>query len=120
MIKNTLLLYLLSVVPFIAQAQELPPIKALRADENYSSLLKNDTLRNTSFLNKLKAIPLNNDKTIYLSLGGEFRPRWEHTENKNWSAKTTADENFYSQRIMFHTDLHLGKYVRIFVQLTHG
>ena len=120
MIKNILLLYILSVLSIIAQAQELPPIKALRADENYSSLLQNDTLRNASFLNKLKAIPLNKDKMIYLSLGGEFRPRWEHTNNKNWSTKTTADESFYSQRIMFHIDLQLGKYVRVFGQLTHG
>ncbi len=105
---------------FIAKAQNLSPIKPLRAEEDYSGLLQNDSLRKSSLLNKLKAIPLSKDKSIYLSLGGEFRPRWEHYDNKNWSANTTADENFYSQRIMFHTDLHLGKYVRVFGQLTHG
>ncbi|HEU0126508.1 MAG TPA: alginate export family protein, partial [Flavobacterium sp.] len=120
MIKNTTLLITIFALNFTLKAQELPQIKALRAEENYSSLLKNDTLRNASFLNKLKAIPLNKDKSIFLSLGGEFRPRWEYTENKNWSANDNADESFYSQRIMLHSDLHLGKYVRFFGQLTHG
>lgn len=113
-------IYTLLGFSFYVKSQELPPIKALRAEENYSILLNNDTLRNASFLNKLKAIYLNKNNSIYLSLGGEFRPRWEHTDNKNWSSFPTADEDFYSQRIMFHTDLHLGKYVRIFSQLTHG
>ncbi|MFN0290804.1 alginate export family protein [Pedobacter helvus] len=120
MIKNTTLLITIFALNFTLKAQELPQIKALRAEENYSSLLKNDTIRNASFLNKLKAIPLNKDKSIFLSLGGEFRPRWEYTENKNWSANDNADESFYSQRIMLHSDLHLGKYVRFFGQLTHG
>ncbi len=105
---------------FTVKAQDISPIKLLRAEEDYSKLLSNDSLRNSSFLNKLKAIPLSKDKSIYLSLGGEFRPRWEYTENKNWSTKDQADESFYSQRIMFHTDLHLGKHVRFFGQLTHG
>lgn len=105
---------------FSLKAQNLSPIKLLRAEENYSKLLQNDSLRNSSFLNKLKAIPLSNDKSVYLSLGGEYRPRWEYTENKNWSAKDIADESYYSQRIMFHSDLHLGKHIRFFWQLTHG
>lgn len=120
MIKNTLLFITVLVLNFTLEAQELPPIKALRAEENYSILLKNDSLRNASFLNQLKAIPLSKDKSVYISFGGEFRPRWEHTDNKNWSTKDNADEDFYSQRIMLHTDLHLGKYVRIFGQFTHG
>jgi hypothetical protein len=120
MIKNIFFTFTLFLIAIHGKAQELPSIKPLRAEENYSVLLKNDTLRNAIFLNKLKAIPLNKSKSIYLSLGGEFRPRWEHTDNKNWSSEDAADENFYSQRIMFHTDLHLGKYVRFFGQLTHG
>lgn len=120
MIKNILLFITVLVLNFTLKAQELPQIKSLRAEENYSILLKNDSLRNASFLIQLKAIPLSKDKSVYISFGGELRPRWEHTDNKNWSTKSTADEDFYSQRIMFHTDLHLGKYVRVFGQLTHG
>ena len=120
MIKNAILFSILLVLGFTAKAQELPPIKMLRSEENYSLLLQNDTLRNASFLNKLKAILLNKSRSVYLSLGGEFRPRWEYLDNKNWSAGASADENFYSQRILFHSDLHLGKHIRFFGQLTHG
>jgi hypothetical protein len=120
MIKRISILFAFFAFSTLANAQEMSPIKMLRADENYSKLLENDSLRNASFLNKLKAIPLFKDKSVYISLGGEYRPRWEYIQNKNWSAKEEADESFYSQRIMFHTDLHLGKYVRVFGQLTHG
>lgn len=108
------------LITYSLKAQNISPIKLLRAEENYSPLLQNDSLRNSSLLNQLKAIPLSKDKSIYLSLGGEFRPRWEHTENKNWSTKDNADESFYSQRMMFHTDLHIGKHLRFFGQLTYG
>lgn len=120
MIKKTLLIFNLISFSFYIKAQELPSIKSLRADENYMILIKNDTLRNASFFTQLKAIPINKEKYIYLSLGGEYRPRWELTKNKNWNENKTDDENFYSQRIMFHTDLHLGKHIRVFGQLTHG
>ena len=115
-----LLITILNFTPALLYAQELPPIKPLRAEENYSALLQNDSLRNASFLNKLKALPLDRKENIFLTLGGEFRPRYELTNNKNWSSKNEDDESFYSQRIMFHANLQLGKYVRVFAQLTHG
>ena len=118
--KYILFLVVIFAITFSVKAQTLSSIKALRAEENYGILLQNDSLRNASLLNQLKAIPMNKDKSIYLSLGGEYRARWEHMDNKNWSNEDRADEDFYSQRIMFHTDLHLGKYVRVFGQLTHG
>lgn len=118
--KTILIISIYLALKFTVAAQNYPPIKALRTEENYIILLKKDTLRNASFLTKIKAIPLNKDKSIYLSLGGEYRPRWEYTGNKNWSSKQTADQKYYSHRVMFHTDLHLGKHVRVFGQLTHG
>ncbi len=114
------LIYTFFAFSFFAKAQELPPIKILRAEENYSILLSNDSLRKSLLINKLKAIPFNKSKSIYLSFGGEFRPRFEYTANKNWSAEAKEDENFYSQRMMFHADLHISKYFRFFGQLTHG
>ena len=82
-----LLITILNFTPALLYAQELPPIKPLRAEENYSALLQNDSLRNASFLNKLKALPLDRKENIFLTLGGEFRPRYELTNNKNWSSK---------------------------------
>jgi hypothetical protein len=120
MIKNTFTLCIIIASLHAVEAQNSPSIKVLRAEENYSSLLKNDSLRNATCINKLKALQFNKKKSLYLSLGGEFRPRWEYVNNQNWSSKSTADENFYSQRIMFHADLHAGKYVRFFGQLIQG
>lgn len=117
------LFYLLLVLKGIAittYAQELPPVKILRAEESYSSLLKNDSLRNSSALNKLKAIPLNASGDSYLTLGGEFRPRLEITRNAEWSKDEDADETFYSQRAQFFADFHLGKMVRVFAHTHHG
>lgn len=118
--KKIIITVVILCAVFSLKAQNLPPIKALRSEENYSILLQADSLRVASFFNQIKAVPLNKSKSIYLTFGGEFRPRWELTNNKNWSSKETADESFYSQRIMFHTDLHLGKHLRVFGQLTHG
>jgi hypothetical protein len=120
LIKNILAFYIILAILHSVEAQNLPSIKVLRAEENYSSLLIGDSLRKATFINKLKALQFNKNKSIYLSLGGEFRPRWEHVDNQNWSSESAADENFYSQRMMFHADLHAGKYVRFFGQLIHG
>lgn len=114
------LIFIFSILSFSIKAQELPAIKVLRAEDDYSILVKHDSLRTASVLNKLKAISLNNVKSVYVSLGGEYRPRWEIIQNKNWNASEKADESFYSQRIMLHADLHVGKHFRIFGQLTHG
>jgi hypothetical protein len=64
MIKNIFFTFTLFLIALHGKAQELPSIKPLRAEENYSDLLKNDTLRNAFFLNKLKAIPLIKSKSI--------------------------------------------------------
>ena len=69
MIKNTFTIYIITAISHFVQWQNLPSIKVLRAEENYSSLLKNDSLRNATFINKLKALQFNKKKSIYLSLG---------------------------------------------------
>jgi len=53
MIKNIFFTFTLFLIALHGKAQELPSIKPLRAEENYSILLKNDTLRNAFFLTKL-------------------------------------------------------------------
>ncbi len=53
-----------------------------------------------------------------MSFGGQIRPRFEHYSNRLWQGN--VDQDFYSQRIALHTDLVLGKYVRVFGELYHG
>lgn len=80
--KRLFVTAILFLAVFSVKAQNLPPIKALRAEENFSILLQNDSLRIASFFNQIKAVQLNKSKSIYLTFGGEFRPRWEVTVNK--------------------------------------
>lgn len=86
-----------------------------RAKENYRSF-KDST--NLSLPNAIKYIPLNQQKTSYLSLGGSYRSRFEHFTNRSWI--TDNNESYYSQRLSFHTDWHVGKYLRFFGELYHG
>ena len=63
-------------------------------------------------------MPLNKKKDVYLSFGGQIRPRFELYSNRFWEGE--VDPKFYSQRLAFHTDLHIGKYLRVFTELYHG
>jgi len=57
-------------------SMEPPPFKQLRYDENYSYL--RDSTRRADFLDPIKFIPLNANRSWYLTLGGEVRERYEY------------------------------------------
>ncbi len=95
-----------------------PPFQTERAGEQYGYLKdKGKNPYEKGLWDGLKFIPLNEDGHFYLTLGGEFRPRLEIYTNRNW---TSEDETFYSQRLNFHTQIHLGQYVRIYGEIYHG
>jgi hypothetical protein len=93
----------------------IPPIQQMRAEENYEFLNENDSAK--LFLKSLKWIPLHSKKSIYLTLGGQYRPRFEYFNNVNY---TSEDQLYYSQRLALHADLTIGKYFRVFGELYHG
>ena len=101
--------------PFTTHAQESVAFKEQRAEEQYASF-KDST--NLSWPNALKYIPLSADRKHSLSIGGSYRPRFEHFSNNNWIAGN--DNNYYSQRVSFHTDWRFGQYLRFFGELYHG
>ncbi|MEM8565422.1 MAG: alginate export family protein [Bacteroidota bacterium] len=86
-----------------------------RATEDYS-FLKDST--NLTWQESAKFIPLNSRRNSYLSLGGSYRGRFEHYTDRSWIAGN--NENYYTQRLSFHTDWHLGNYFSVFVELYHG
>lgn len=99
--------------------KEWPAFKLTRAEEDYTYLKnKESVFIEQDFFAALKFIPLNRTGNTYLSLGGQIRPRYEHYSNRFWLAE--EDQNFYSQRLAFHTNLVLGKYFRLFGELYHG
>ena len=56
---------------------------------------------------------------MVLTLGGQIRETLERVGNDNWGEQNYWN-TFLLQRYMFHTDWHLGKHFRLFVQLKSG
>lgn len=101
---STSVFFLLCYLGFTSYTQESNDFKDERAEENYSFFKDSTKL---AWQNAIKYISLSANRNSYLSIGGSYRPRFEHFSNKNWIADN--DENYYSQRLSFHTDWHFGK-----------
>ncbi|HEX4595973.1 MAG TPA: alginate export family protein [Bryobacteraceae bacterium] len=108
-------------LPLCAQVQEQSqaPVRTynlLRENEDWS-FLADPSLR-SDFWDPIKYIPLG-CKACYVSLGGEIREVFEQVANDNWGTQPYTN-TFLLQRYMLHSDWHLGKNFRIFVQLKSG
>jgi hypothetical protein len=88
----------------------------LREDDDWS-FLKDKSCRK-DFWDPIKYIPLGS-QGWFLSIGGEAREAFEQVGNDNWG-KQNYTNTFFLQRYMLNTDWHLGRYVRVFVQLKSG
>jgi hypothetical protein len=114
---------LVAVSSVRAQSDEAPapvgPVRTyslLRENEDWS-FLKDPSLRQ-DFWDPIKYIPLGEDGW-YVTIGGEIREVFERVGNDNWGKQPYMNA-FSLQRYMLHTDWHLGKYFRAFVQLKSG
>ena len=101
---------------FAGSGEAVRTYSLLREDEDWS-FLKDPSLRQ-DFWDPFKYIPLGPDGW-YLSIGGEVREVFEQVGNDNWG-KQPYTNTFFLERYMLHTDWHLGKHVRAFVQLKSG
>ena len=120
MLKKSLALsYLTFLLAGYSNAQEevdeAPPIKLLRAEESYLYLQEEE--KSQIFLQPLKLIELNASKGIFLTVGGEYRARFESFTNEGYSSE---NDSYYSQRLDLHAPLRLGTRVRLFGELYHG
>ena len=91
-----------------------PPYQLNRADEDYRYL--RDPYRRADFWDPLKYLPLNASGSVFLSLGGEARERYEFFNHPNWG-KDPQDHGYLLQRYFLHGDFHMGDRVRLFGQL---
>jgi hypothetical protein len=91
-----------------------PAHKELRYDEDYSYL--EDPAARTNFLDSLKYIPLDERGGSYLTLGGQLRERYENFQNYTFGSGPQSPDGYNLLRAMTDADLHLGQYVRIFVE----
>ena len=88
----------------------------LRESEDWSFLA--DSANRNDFWDPVKYIPLGTSGS-YVSFGGEIREAFEQVGNDNWG-KQNYTNTFFLQRYMLHSDWHLGKWFRVFVQLKSG
>src|SRR5262249_56757052 len=65
----------------------------------------------------LKYLPIGEDGTRWVTLGGEVRERYEYFHNALWGAGPQDADGYLMQRYMLHGDLHLSDQVRVFSQL---
>ncbi|MEM6844888.1 MAG: alginate export family protein [Bacteroidota bacterium] len=96
-------------------AQKSYTFKEERATEDYSFL--RDSI-NLTWNEAAKYISLSSSQNSYLTIGGSYRARFEHYTNRNWIDGN--NENYYTQRLSFHTDWHIGHFLRLFGELYHG
>ncbi|QNA45921.1 alginate export family protein [Lacibacter sediminis] len=90
------------------------PLRNLRYDEDYS-VLKTDTVR--GWYNSVKFIPLSSSRNSFLSFGGEYRYQLQYFKNENWGDIPKEEYMAVYNRLLIHSDLHIGKHFRLFGQL---
>ena len=97
-----------------ALADPRPPLQIVRADEDYSSLGKSPSTGDP--LDDLKFISLDNSGSDYLSIGGEFRERFDGVKAAGYGLGA-KDDHYELQRLLVHADLHLGQRLRVYGEL---
>ena len=105
-----LLLGLVAMLPAAAQAQDVARTN-VRYDEDWSVLRE---APQTGW-RQAKYLPLDADGTVYLTLGGEARVRYEGFDNNLWGDPLASDDGYLWLRTMPSVDLHAGPF-RAFVQ----
>lgn len=88
-------------------------IKQPRYVEGYS---KTDSDTSGSTHKKIKHIPIGTGK-IFISFGGELRYQYFRYKNPGWGTEPQDNDGFVLTRFLSHTDIHLGKQIRVFAQL---
>src|SRR4051812_14941108 len=102
----------------VAGAQEPPPFKLVRYDEDYSYL--KDESRRTEPLDRIKYIPLDREGKSFLTLGGEVRERYEYFHNSLWGQGPQDNDGYLLQRYMVHANARITKHFRLFTEFKSG
>ncbi len=85
-----------------------------RWKEDWSGLKGLDRSHTGDCFDPIKFIPLNADGSIWLSLGGGVRGRHESFANFNFAPQN--DDTYFLYHLLLHADLHITKFVRVFVE----
>jgi hypothetical protein len=101
-----------------AQESAAPAFKTVRYEEDYSYL--KDATNRSALGDAIKFIPLNRDRSSYLTLGGEIRERYEYFHNSLWGQGPQDKDGYLLERYMFHANAHLGDHFRLFTEFKSG
>ena len=99
-----------------ARAQSSGPVyQSSRYDDDFRYLRAPG--HPTDFWDPIKDIQFENSLGSYLSLGGEFRERFETYADPLFGLKRQGSDTYLLHRILVHADLHVSDNLRGFVQL---
>jgi Alginate export len=105
-----LLVALAGLLPRL-HAADLPAFNNVRFEENATAYRD---VESVGPLGSIKFIPFGDSDSVFLSLGGQVRARWEYWNNFNFDEAN--DDDFGLLRLRLHGDLHAGDHVRVFVE----
>jgi len=99
-------------------APSRPRYADLRYDENWSVLAGRADAPGGDFFDPVKYIPLDPSGSFWLSFGAQLRERVELWENFGFGAPPGEghDDTFLLSRLLFHADLHVTPWLRVFAQ----
>lgn len=92
--------------------------QSLRWTEDWSTLADRSKPRRP--LEALRYIPLGSDPKVYLSIGGELRINAVDWDGFFLGTRPNDKDTLIEERLRVVGDLHLGPYVRAFVELGHN
>lgn len=64
----------------------------------------------------IKYLPLTSDGSVFLSLSGEVRERFEYYSEPLFGLRGVASDDYLLHRLLLSADLHAGEYLRLYVQ----
>jgi hypothetical protein len=98
-------------------AFEWPAFQVQRFKEDYSGLRDLESIPARDWADRLKFIPLNDSRSLWLSVGGQGRLRYEGFSNFNFGGPADDDDGAYIlYRGFLWGDVHLGDHFRIFAE----
>src|SRR5260370_6743794 len=88
---------------------------AARFDGDWSVLRGVDLGRTDDFWDRLKFIPLTADGSVWLTIGGQVRERWEYFGQYLFGASQPKQSDGYLlSRYRLSADVHVSPYFRMF------